>query len=76
MKSAVLSGLALVLLTGSYGVAQPHAAMRSLPSAIAAVVQRDRALYGGRTPVPSALVGVWGNGVNYVHARSWGQPER
>jgi D-alanyl-D-alanine carboxypeptidase len=36
--------------------------------AIAATVEKNRAIYGGRTPVPGVLVGVWDvNGRSYVH---------
>jgi D-alanyl-D-alanine carboxypeptidase len=38
-------------------------------SAIAAAVERDRVRYGGRTPVPAALIGVWDrNGHGFVRA--------
>lgn len=36
-------------------------------AAIAAAVERDRRIYGGRTPVPGVLIGVWdGAGRSYV----------
>lgn len=34
----------------------------SVRSAIVAVVERDRKLYGGRTPLPAVLIGVWEDG--------------
>jgi D-alanyl-D-alanine carboxypeptidase len=40
----------------------------SIRAAIDATVEKDRALYGGRTPVPGVLLGVWdGSGGSYVH---------
>jgi D-alanyl-D-alanine carboxypeptidase len=40
----------------------------SVRQAIAAAVERDRASYGGRTPVPGVLIGVWdGKGGAYIH---------
>ena len=51
-------------------VAAPTAASISDPSvqrAIVTEVQKNRAIYGGRTPVPGVLVGVWdANGRSYV----------
>jgi D-alanyl-D-alanine carboxypeptidase len=47
----------------------PSAASPSVQRAIVAVVEKNRKLYGGRTPVPGVLVGVWdGAGGAYVHA--------
>lgn len=37
----------------------PSVTDSSVQSAITAAVQRDRARYGGRTPVPATLIGVW-----------------
>lgn len=50
----------------------PAATLASTPSvqaAIVAAVERERRVYGGRTPLPAVLVGVWdGVGGNYVRA--------
>jgi D-alanyl-D-alanine carboxypeptidase len=47
----------------------PSAASPSVQRAIAAAVEKDRKIYGGRTPVPGVLIGVWdGSGGSYVHA--------
>jgi D-alanyl-D-alanine carboxypeptidase len=41
----------------------------NVQSAIAAAVENDRKVYGGLTPVPGVLVGVWdGQGGSYAHA--------
>jgi D-alanyl-D-alanine carboxypeptidase len=43
------------------------AASPAVRRAIVAAVERDRKLYGGRTPVPGMLIGVWdGKGGSYV----------
>jgi D-alanyl-D-alanine carboxypeptidase len=47
--------------------AAPSLSTSSVRAAIDAAVQKDRRLYGGRTPVPGVLVGVWdGAGRGYV----------
>ncbi len=49
--------------------AATSAASPSVRAAIVAAVQKERKVYGGRTPVPAVLVGVWdGAGHSYVHA--------
>ena len=48
--------------------ATPSAANASVQRAIVALVEKDRRIYGGRTPVPGVLIGVWdGTGGRYVH---------
>ncbi len=45
----------------------PSLADPAVQSAIAAAVQRDRVRYGGKTPVPAAVIGVWdSSGHSYV----------
>lgn len=45
----------------------PSIASPSAQSAIVAAVQRDRVRFGGRTPVPATLIGVWdGSGHSFV----------
>jgi D-alanyl-D-alanine carboxypeptidase len=45
----------------------PALASPAVQSAIAAAVQHDRVRYGGNTPVPAAVIGVWdGSGHSYV----------
>lgn len=47
----------------------PSVADPSVRRAIVAAVEKDRKLYGGRTPVPGVLVGVWdGKGGSLVRA--------
>ena len=47
----------------------PSAASPSIQAEIAAAVEKERAAYGGHTPVPGVLVGVWdGAGGSYVRA--------
>ncbi len=47
----------------------PSVASPSVQSAIVAAVQKDRTTYGGRTPLPAVLIGVWdGKGRSFVRA--------
>jgi len=42
-------------------------ANRSVRSAIVTAVENDRKKYGGRTPIPAVLIGVWdANGASFV----------
>ena len=72
MRSRALIAVALALGCSApvpvQAVAQlPAIADPAVQSAIAAAVQRDRVRYGGKSPVPAAVIGVWdGNGHSYV----------
>jgi D-alanyl-D-alanine carboxypeptidase len=69
VKSLVF-GIACVLAPAiaSAAVTTPSVASPAVQRAIAAAVQKNRVLYGGRTPVPGVLIGVWdGRGGSYVH---------
>lgn len=47
----------------------PSAASSSVRAAIVAAVEKDRAKYGGRTPLPGVLIGVWdASGASFVRA--------
>jgi len=49
--------------------AAPSVASPSVQSAIVAAVEEDRKRYGGRTPVPAALIGVWdAKGDSFIRA--------
>ena len=64
----LLSALTLCAFA-SPALAQPSAADPHVRAAIDAAVMKDRKLYGGVTPVPAVLVGVWdGSGKSYVRA--------
>jgi len=53
--------------------AGPSATSAAVRSAIDAAVAKERKVYGGRTPVPAVLVGVWdGSGGRYVRAYGYG----
>jgi D-alanyl-D-alanine carboxypeptidase len=70
-KFAGVLVLGCVLATSTARGAEnlPSAASATVQSAIGATVEKDRALYGGREPLPAVLIGVWdGNGGSYVHA--------
>lgn len=73
-----MATLRIVSLICILTLACPHsrAAAQPLPSAgaaatqatIAAAVEKERKIFGGNTPVPGVLVGVWdGKGASYVH---------
>lgn len=52
----------------SAAAATPSVASPAVQHAIAAAVEKNRALYGGRSRVPGVLIGVWdGRGGSYVH---------
>lgn len=69
MRSLICGVLcAITPAIASAAVATPSVASPALQHAIAVAVEKDRALYGGRTPVPGVLIGVWdGRGGSYVH---------
>jgi D-alanyl-D-alanine carboxypeptidase len=70
-RFAVAFVLACVLLPSVARSAEktPSAASASVQSAIAATVERDRKKYGGRSPIPAVLIGVWnGKGASFVRA--------
>jgi D-alanyl-D-alanine carboxypeptidase len=61
---AVFASSASVAATSS---PLPSLANPSVQSAVTAVVERDRARYGGKTPIPATIVGVWdGQGHGFV----------
>lgn len=73
MKQLIVPVVAALVTAGALA---PSAAAQRSPSltsarvrnAIVAAVQHDRAVYGGRTPVPGVLVAVWdGQGHSFIH---------
>lgn len=73
-RTLVAVALAVLSLTGPIRTASAsptHKISATDPAvqhAIAAAIERDRSIYGGRTPVPGVLIGVWdGAGGSYVH---------
>ena len=64
-----LIGALLLFACGSPATTQPSAGDPRVQAAIDAAVTKERKLYGGTTPVPAVLVGVWdGTGKSYVRA--------
>ncbi|MGA8534461.1 MAG: serine hydrolase domain-containing protein [Candidatus Tumulicola sp.] len=58
----------LALHAGHAASVGPSVANPAVRRAIVAAVEKDRKLYGGRTPVPGVLVGVWdAAGHSYIH---------
>jgi D-alanyl-D-alanine carboxypeptidase len=71
--------LGVVLLSPSGGSAEEggSAASRSVQSAIVAAVEKDRRRFGGRTPVPATLIGVWdGKGGGFIRAFGYADLEK
>lgn len=74
MSRFTIAGFAAALVfsfariaAGSAG-AMPSVSNPAVQVAIAAAVEKDRKIFGGRTPVPGVLIGVWdGRGGSYVH---------
>jgi D-alanyl-D-alanine carboxypeptidase len=70
-RLAVAFILGCVLLSSSARSAEraPSVASASVQAAIVAAVEKDRTTYGGRTPLPAVLIGVWdGQGASFVRA--------
>ncbi len=69
IHAATFFFLVFMLSAYSRAWAATSAASPSVRAAIIAAVEKERKTYGGRTPVPAVLVGVWdGADRNYVHA--------
>lgn len=68
IRAVLVLGCALALSASARGAfAATSAASPSVQAAIAAAVEKERKVYGGHTPVPGVLVGVWdGAGGSYV----------
>ncbi|HEY5340687.1 MAG TPA: serine hydrolase domain-containing protein [Candidatus Aquilonibacter sp.] len=66
---ALILGCALLPSAARSAGTTASAASSSVQSTIVAVVQKDRRRYGGRTPIPGVLIGVWdGKGAGFVRA--------
>ena len=69
LPAALVCCAALVALGARSSVAStPSIASPNIQRAIAVAIEKDRALFGGHSPVPGVLVGVWdAQGHSYVH---------
>jgi D-alanyl-D-alanine carboxypeptidase len=69
LRVAGILGCAFVLSVAPRAAwADVSVAAPATQSAIAAAVEKERNAYGGKTPVPGVLIGVWdGSGGSYVH---------
>lgn len=66
---AIILGCLLVPSVAGGAEKTSSAASPSVQSAIVAAVEKDRKMYGGRTPLPAVLIGVWGGkGTSFVRA--------
>jgi D-alanyl-D-alanine carboxypeptidase len=74
MRTALIAACAIVLATSSRdALAGPASSLdagsASTQAAIVAAVEKERRIFGGRTPVPAVLVGVWDDsGRSYTRA--------
>jgi D-alanyl-D-alanine carboxypeptidase len=77
LMRAMIVAMLLALAAGAIAAVPANGAPAGTPSPadaavrrrIDAVVQRVRATYGGKTPVPGVVIGVWdANGASYQHA--------
>lgn len=63
------SSLSFSSVASASAATRPSIANPAVQADIAAAVQRDRARFGGRTPIPGTLIGVWDDqGHGYVRA--------
>ena len=74
MRNAIIAffvagaGVVAPLIAGGASAKMPSVKDSAVRAAIVAAVEKDRKAYGGRTPVPGVLVGVFdGAGNSYVH---------
>lgn len=69
LAAAFIIGCVLLPSVARAGQALPSPANAAVQAAIVSAVEKDRTKYGGRTPIPAVLIGVWdGNGSSFVHA--------
>src|SRR5471030_2408240 len=77
VRAFVVAGLLCAALMPAITVGAStgiSAASTTVRVAIDSVVEKERKIYGGRTPVPAVLVGVWdGAGGSYVRAFGYAQ---
>jgi D-alanyl-D-alanine carboxypeptidase len=71
------STLAETSPTQESGKAAPSVASPSVQSAIVAAVEKDRKQYGGTTPIPATLIGVWdAKGGSFIRAFGYADLEK
>jgi D-alanyl-D-alanine carboxypeptidase len=66
--SLALIGLVPLLFSPMLASADPSPSSPAVRAAIDAVVAKERAAYGGRSPIPAVLIGVWTPSGSYVRA--------
>jgi len=75
--AAFILGVVLPSPIGGSAEEGSSAASRSVQSAIVAAVEKDRRRFGGRTPVPATLIGVWdGKGGSFIRAFGYADLEK
>jgi D-alanyl-D-alanine carboxypeptidase len=68
MRALALAAFVVLLLQPQGAGAQTSLTSPAVRSAIDAVVAKARTVYGGRSPVPAVLIGVWNPMGSYVRA--------
>lgn len=69
LAAAAIIGAMLIRAAAEPAAARPSITDPHVQAAIAAAVQKERKTYGGVTPVPGVLVGVWdASGAKYIRA--------
>jgi D-alanyl-D-alanine carboxypeptidase len=68
MLCVALCTLALFGASGGRARAETSLSNPAVRAAIDAVVAKERKIWGGRTPVPGVVVGVWNSTGSYTHA--------
>jgi D-alanyl-D-alanine carboxypeptidase len=75
--AALILGVVLPSPSGGSAEEGGSSASRSVQSAIVAAVEKDRRRFGGRTPVPATLIGVWdGKGGSFIRAFGYADLEK
>ena len=71
---ALMFGWAVAQPARSAAQGPPSIANPAIQSAIAAAVQRDRVRFGGKTPVPAAVIGLWDD-TGHSYVRTFGDAD-
>lgn len=75
--AALILGVVLPSPIGGSAEEGRSAASRSVQSAIVAAVEKDRRRFGGRTPIPATLIGIWdGKGGSFIRAFGYADLEK
>lgn len=69
VRALLFTGCAFAVSANAASAAPTNVSSPTVQAAIVSAVQKERKVFGGNTPVPAVLVGVWdASGNSYVHA--------